>query len=85
MYPTVQANMNFPKRAHPDLIEGGSLPFYGERYSLQQVQEYFGIFSVCIMYVETPFYPPVAYKVRDKCVFGCCRAVSPTSLQKSIN
>ena len=74
LYPYVQCVMPMPARPHPDLIEGESLLHMGQGWSLGQIRDFFGVFSVALVFTSTPFYPPIGYKTRGKAVFGTCRA-----------
>ncbi len=48
---------------------------------LAEVKEYFGVFSVALLYKKTPYFPPVGYKTRGKAVYGCCRACMESNNQ----
>lgn len=75
LYPYVMSKMAFPAKAHPETLDGSLLADHGRGWDVDRVKQFFGVFSVCIMFVKTPFYPPIPFKTRDKSVFGCCRAV----------
>ena len=71
------ATQPFPARPHPRVIDGAELPEHGFGMSLEDVRQlFFGVASVCLLYTETPFYPPIPVKTRGKSVYGTCRSVS---------
>jgi hypothetical protein len=68
--------MPFPSKPHPSVIDGSTLPYMGHGWGLEDVKKYFGVFSVYISFLRTPYYAPIPYKTRGKAVYGCCKAVS---------
>ena len=70
-----QAACHFPSKPHPTPIDGSQLHNHGYNWGLDDVRQYFGIWSVCIVYTSNPFYPPIPFKCRSKSVYGCCKAV----------
>lgn len=83
LYPSVQAACDFPSKPHPTPIDGSELYAHGYNWGLDDVRQYFGIFSVCIAYLRNPFYPPVPYKCRGKSVYGTCRRASSQSSSRA--
>lgn len=75
LYPSVMSQMGFPAKPHPEAIDGSSLSDHGRGWDLERVRQYFGVFSVFLYFKDTPFYPPIPFKTRDKSVYGCCRTV----------
>lgn len=66
---------SFPGRTHPEILEENKIPNYGVNMTLEEAQNYFGLFALFIYPPRGLLFPVIPYRTRQKTIYGLCKTV----------
>ena len=70
-----KAGFRFPGTLHPRIVKEDDLPNRGIDFSLTSARQFFGVFAVFLLPPRKLLFPSIAYRTREKTVFGLCKTV----------
>ena len=67
--------LRYPKRLHPDIVDGAEVVGPGEELTLETARRYFGIFSVFLVPPTDLLFPSIPFRNGPRTLYGLCRKV----------